>query len=1322
MNRLFKPAAALLLVFTTGLVAFGQGGSTGSLAGTVADQKGDVVAGASVLVRSESTGSEVTTTTADNGTFNVPALPSGLYRVTVAVRGFKKAIMQNVKIDVSQPSSITVLLEVGAPEETVTVVGEGGELLQTQTATVGTTITGRQITELPFTSRDALDLVTLLPGTNTVGRPRQSSVNGLPKGALSITIDGTDAQDNLLKSSDGFFTYIRPRIDAIQEVTISTATPGAESSGDGAVVIKFITRGGTNDYTGSLYWYHRNPSLNANYWFNNTLLPEDPVDRKAPRTRILLNQYGGRFGGPITIPGLFNGKDRAFFFVNYEEYRLPERFSRTRTVFLPHALTGEYRYITSTGVRSVNLLQIAQAAGLPSTADPTVLGLLNQVQSSTAEGGLQPITNDPNRSSLTFINPGGQDRYFPTVRFDVNLTKNHHFENIWNYQVFNNGVDFLNTADPAFPGFPNVGGQDSNRWSNTTALRSTLTPTIVNEARFGLTGGISLFRAQMGPDQFSNQGGFALGITAAGISNAFNAAHNSNQRRNSPTQEFSDTLTWVKDEHTFTFGGSYKRINLFQQELPQLVPTIAFGVDATDTAGQAAFNNNAAAFPGSTAAQRATAASFYAVLTGRVTSIGRNAFLSEGENQTYTLLGERLRRARQEEFGLFMQDSWRFRPNLTLNYGLRWQPQGAFTVKSNTFAIPAAFEDVFGLSGPGNLFRPGVIEGRAPSFVQAPEEFTPYEADRNNFGPSVGFAWSPDWKSGALKRLFGAGGQSVIRGGYSIAFVREGTQTFLSVTGANPGGTIAATRSIALGTLPVGTLLRNPAGLAPPSVPSSATFPLAGASTDGVNVFDPNLKTGYVQSWTFGIQRELTKNMVVEARYVGNRGIKLWRQYDLNEINVVENGFTEEFRRAQANLIANNASGVTARRNSFAYFGPNTGTQPLPVLLGFIRGPGAAGTFNPNNQALYTNALFTNTTLLTNLSPIAPNVLNFAFNVYNNAARRANAIGTGVPANYFVVNPTTLGGGTVTNAGTTYTTGGAFIVDNGGQSWYDALVLEFRRRMSRGVLVQASYAWSKSQTTLYDVSSSVFSQYASLRDPRLAKTASPFDTRHALKLNWMAELPVGRGKMFFGDSGGLVNHLVGGWEIHGTARLQSGAVFNFGNVQLVGMTREELQKNIDVRKQGSGIVTYLPDDIIQNTVAAFNVDPTNSTGFSAQFGVPAGRFIAPASFGGCVQQYIGQCGNSNLTLYGPRFLKIDASIIKKFHFTERVNFEMRGEFLNAINNQPFRVGGWAADSVTVTNFAATTFGQLGNGTAYQDTSTTNDPGGRLVQLVLRLNF
>jgi hypothetical protein len=212
-NLLSKFFFVLVVLALLGLPVFGQATSSGSLTGTVTDPKGAVIAGATVTLVSNETKQEFTAETNGEGTFTIPSLFAGVYTATVAQQGFKTAKVTEIKVAVGTPSSITVALEVGAASETVTIVG-GGELLQTQTATVGTTLTGRQITDIPTASRNALDLVLAMPGTGTPGRPRTSSVNGLPKGALNITMDGINVQDNTLKSSDGFFTYIQPRTDA----------------------------------------------------------------------------------------------------------------------------------------------------------------------------------------------------------------------------------------------------------------------------------------------------------------------------------------------------------------------------------------------------------------------------------------------------------------------------------------------------------------------------------------------------------------------------------------------------------------------------------------------------------------------------------------------------------------------------------------------------------------------------------------------------------------------------------------------------------------------------------------------------------------------------------------------------------------------------------------------------------------------------------------------------------------------------------------------------------------------------------------------------
>ncbi len=893
----------LLALGVCSVPVFAQAGSTGSLSGTIMDPKGAVVAGASVKVVSKATGQEFSAQTSDDGTFTVPSLTAGIYTATVTASGFKQTSVTDIKIDVGKPSSINVELEIGAANEIVTVVG-GGELLQTQTATIGTTLTGRQITDLPTASRDALDLVLALPGTTTPGRPRTSSVNGLPKGALNITLDGINVQDNLLKSNDGFFTYVRPRTDAISEVTVSTSNPGSESSAEGAVQIKFVTQGGSNEYHGGVYWYHRNPSLNANYWFSNRDLAPDFVTKKAPQQRILLNQPGGKFGGPISIPGLFSGKDKAFFFVNYEEYRLPEKSpGRVRNILSTQAQSGIHRFTTtlqncapgqttgcytptaptactagSTRTCSVNVFTLAAAAGLPSllsTPDPTISALFGDIRSSlTGVNAIIQPTGNPNIEQATFFNTGGQVRKFPTVRFDFKLTDKHHIENIWNYQQFRSTVDFLNGVDPIFPGFPNFGSQDSNRFSNSTAWRWTITNNIVNEARFGLLGGTTLFFPQVNPGQFENQGGVALAISAAGVTNA--TATTGPQRRNTPVKQFTDNLNWVKGNHSINFGGSYTRVNFWQQ-LVTVVPTVNFGISSTlagDTAAFGAFSSLAAGVN-----QQGNAAALYSTLAGRISSITRNARLSEDTNE-YTLQGDLISRAQQSEWGVYAQDTWRIRPNVTLTAGLRWEVQGPFIPLNDTYARASSFAGLYGESGEGNLFQPGVLAGAPTAMVLFSKGSTAYETRYDSFAPSLGITYSPNFQDGFMKKLFGESGRTVLRGGFSIAYVREGVNTFQSLYAANAasglqlaGGTINASQNTNTQPFPLsfGNYFRNglPAG---PNFQQEPVFPNRGSITDSINEFHPNLKIGRVNSFTFGIQRELDSNNVIEVRYVGNRG------------------------------------------------------------------------------------------------------------------------------------------------------------------------------------------------------------------------------------------------------------------------------------------------------------------------------------------------------------------------------------------------------------------------------------------------------------------
>src|SRR5688572_7075308 len=303
--------AAVLMIAMASASAFAQGGSgTTIITGTVADPSGAVLPGASVVAKNNATAEELTATTNEQGQFTIPAVQAGTYTVTVTMPSFKTAVVNDVRVNAGVPASVKVSMAIGGINETVTVAG-GSEIIQTQSAAVSTTIDTNQILKLPTGSRSALDFVTTLPGVNTPAGNRNSTINGLPQSAINITIDGISAQDNHLKTGDGFFARVSPRLDAMEEVTVSSAAQDAASTGQGAVQIRFVTRSGSNDYTGSSYFYLQHYNLDANSWFNN----RDGI----AKNEDVLYQPGTRIGGPIVIPGLWNGRNKAFFFVNYEQ-------------------------------------------------------------------------------------------------------------------------------------------------------------------------------------------------------------------------------------------------------------------------------------------------------------------------------------------------------------------------------------------------------------------------------------------------------------------------------------------------------------------------------------------------------------------------------------------------------------------------------------------------------------------------------------------------------------------------------------------------------------------------------------------------------------------------------------------------------------------------------------------------------------------------------------------------------------------------------------------------------------------------------------------
>jgi hypothetical protein len=267
-TRFVRSSCLVLFILCFSYLAVGQITTTGRLVGIVTDPTGALVPKAEIVATNIGTKQELKTTANDEGSWSIPSVPNGTYTIHVSGPNFKTTVLQDVKVDAGQVTAANASLEPGGANEQVVIQG-GGEILQTESASVATTIVGRQIVELPFVTRDALQLVLTLPGVQTPGVPRTSSINGLPKGSVNLTLDGVNIQDNFLRSSDGFFTQVQPKSDAVQEVTVSTAVPGAESAGEGAAQVKFVTKSGTSEFHGGLFWQYRSPRFNSNYYFNN---------------------------------------------------------------------------------------------------------------------------------------------------------------------------------------------------------------------------------------------------------------------------------------------------------------------------------------------------------------------------------------------------------------------------------------------------------------------------------------------------------------------------------------------------------------------------------------------------------------------------------------------------------------------------------------------------------------------------------------------------------------------------------------------------------------------------------------------------------------------------------------------------------------------------------------------------------------------------------------------------------------------------------------------------------------------------------------------
>ena len=1260
-----------LLVMAAASFSFGQESTTGTLSGVVNDPSGATVKGANVTLRNKATGFDRITTTNDEGGFVFTQVLPGDYTVTVEAPSFKKALFANVVIEVSKQTQLIITLEVGSIGETVTVTDATQEVINTTSPSLTNVVNTRQVVDLPLGGRNPVDLAGLQAGIAVVGdNVRGASVAGLRQTGVNLTQDGINSMDNFVKTSS-FFAVTTPSLNSTSEFSITTGTVSSEA-GRGAVQVNLVTKGGTNDYHGGVFYQHINESLNANTWFANF--------NGTPRPLLRQKFYGGDIGGPVHFfkfgeggSSHWSGKNKAFFFYSFEALRQRTGRANNRTVLTQDARNGIFRYTAGGVTRTLNLLTLSSRGfGINPimTAHLNLIPLPNNSSCANRDGF--------NIGCYTFNVTQGTTNDKHVFRYDHQLVENtrlgsHKLEFVWSYVKTRTFPDvFTNSIDAPFPGGVH-GFQASTRNLITPALVSTFGSNVTNVVRYG---------RQWAPVDFNRDTQptapfFALPGVLTNYDNTFMP-----QPRETIVHQVTDTLSWVNGNHIWKFGGDWQNVLGVSRNNAGLNQTINFGTNAANPVGFTLAN-----FPGlsnNTAGNAilTAATTVYSAITGLLGS-STHTFNVQTPTSGFVPGFTRFRTVQEKDLALFAQDQWRVRPNFTLSYGVRWDYMGVPTVPNGLAIQVTDVNDLWGVSGPGNLFNPTAAPGSQTNAANfATLDFASgntgrglFKNDWNNFAPFVGVAYSPDFKSGPLHFLFGDSGTSSIRGGYSVSYLHDGITTFTNLlgTGTTNPGLIGVANLTTLTSPPSSNLPGVLTGAGVPLVTPTFQIPITDRqnflanSANGLWAADPNLRSPYVHQYSFGIEREF-KGTALEIRYQGNFAPNTWRAFDINEVNIFENGFLQEFLRAQNNLAicqanstacraAQAAAGISAANqtsSNFANWGL-AGQVPLPILSNFFFG-----------LPLSSGSGFASSTFVTNLT--ANNVGTMASTLAFNSAYRANRENParGIAANFFVANP---------NA--TF----ARILTNESRSNYNALEIEVRRRFSKGLQFQANYTWSKAMGNAVDAqgnNQSDLVSFLTLRDRSLDYRRSGDDQTQRFVANGLYELPFGRGKRFLNSSNELVDKVIGGFTMGAIAVWTTGvpwhisagrATFNSATAnngaQLVGISFEEFSRNIGIFRTPAGIF-FINPDLLDITL--------NAQGRVSTSRLKPGLMAAPAP---------GTFGNFPInSLDGPQYFNFDLSVTKRFPITETVRFEIKVTAINVLNHPNFVYSGQNFDSNT----------------------------------------
>ena len=877
-----------------------------TITGQVTDSSGASIPNATVIVTNTETGMTRQVQSNAEGNYTVSPLMPGSYTIKVEQTGFK-GYVQNITLNVRDRRQVAIVLEVGAPSETVTVTDEP-PLIQ-ESSTGQTLISNKQIVEIPLVNRDFTKLLELVPGVSSdltdetsLGLTNRAavSINGLRRNGVNFLVDGvnnTDGGSNITLLST-------PTIDSIQEFKVLTSNYTAEFGRSAGGVVTVVTKSGSNQYHGSLYEFVRNDRFNANTFFNNRRGRGLDGKSLSPTPRLRYNTFGGTFSGPLPFlhfgeggPYFDSGKNKTFFFYS-QDFRRISRASTTNTVSVPTQAERNGDFSARLGANlcfNTPTAPTAPTAAVCSTTF-TVPVLVTDTTGAVIQARANQLFNTANRAyagniitsadispiSRAFLNAfplpnSGASSFI----YNANTIQNTRQEVIRIDHTFNatNSIfgrythDLNDTQEPGglFNGIslPNVATTNTKVPGQLLAItyNSIVNSSVANELSYNfsqnhivtlLVGrgrlsdyGLANGAGGVGQAFIENNFGAIPGLSIPGIAFAGSTQGYNIRYRN---QAVRDNLTWTTGNHILKFGGE-----------------IAF-----EGKNENASNNTQGSFTFDQIQSRGTALNGATNVTLTPTGVGLGSFLL-GRANSYLEdqfdITFKLKLGRRE---FYAQDTWRVRPNITINYGVRYQYYLPAVDKNNVESsfIPslyslskvptcANFACTSLVRGTGDALNGIAVAGSTSPFGN-----TIVPKDKNNFSPRVGITYSPNFEKGLGRTLFGAQNKTVFRAGYGFYYDQIATFLYQDPTTPNRPYNNRATYTSTSTAIVTFT---------DPTAGNQGNLPVI--ALGGVS---PDLKSPEIQQYSVGMQREIFKNAVIDISYVGTRGDHLLRTRNIN--------------------------------------------------------------------------------------------------------------------------------------------------------------------------------------------------------------------------------------------------------------------------------------------------------------------------------------------------------------------------------------------------------------------------------------------------------